>query len=327
MHLQANVVRFERPLKHPSRPSVITKHAPAKVHSFASTLTGNPKNTKYISPAPAMVLGDECVVNRDLDKCVMGEVTDFASINNMYVLLSNEGFQRVKLMYLGSLWGLIELGSNKAKSRFMKYVANVVRFERPLQHPSRPSVITKPAPAKVHSFASTLTGNPKNTKYISPAPAMVLGDECIVNRDLDKCVMGEVTDFASINNMYVLLSNKGFQCVKLMYLGSLWGLIELGSNKAKSRERIVWVDIEGVSIHAWSRPTFSKIGSRWGEVLDLEESKDDCFARKRICIKTTQEDNILERFKIIIRRKIFVVRAKELFIWSPTFIDIKEVDY
>ncbi|GJV08791.1 RNA-directed DNA polymerase, eukaryota [Tanacetum coccineum] len=42
-----------------------------------------------------------------------------------------------------------------------------------------------------------------------------------------------------------------------------------------SRERIVWIDIEGVPLHAWSRPTFSKIGSRWGEVLELEDNKDD----------------------------------------------------
>ncbi|GKA08146.1 RNA-directed DNA polymerase, eukaryota [Tanacetum coccineum] len=86
------------------------------------------------------------------------------------------------------------------------------------------------------------------------------------------------------------------------------------------------IDIEGVPLHAWSRPTFSKIGSRWGEVIELEDNKEDCFARKRICIKTKLEDNILEKFKIIVRGKIFVIRAKELFVWSPTFNDNKEVD-
>ncbi|GJY53975.1 RNA-directed DNA polymerase, eukaryota [Tanacetum coccineum] len=91
-------------------------------------------------------------------------------------------------------------------------------------------------------------------------------------------------------------------------------------------ERIVWIDIEGVPLHAWSRPTFSKIGSRWGEVIELEDNKEDCFARKRICIKTKLEDNILEKFKIIVRGKNFVIRAKELFVWSPTFNDNKEVD-
>ncbi|PWA51143.1 hypothetical protein CTI12_AA466430 [Artemisia annua] len=180
---------------------------------------------------------------------------------------------------------------------------------------------------------------------------MVLDHECVVKLDLDNFVMGEVKDFSSINNLSVLLSNEGFQQVNLAYLGGLWVMIELASVKTKmrfmkhvgiaswfnqlcnaqpdfvSRERIVWIDIEGVPLHAWSRPTFTKIGSRWGEVIELEDDKEDCFARKRICIKTKHEDNILEKFKIIVRGKVFVLRAKELFIWSPTFIVNKDVEY
>ncbi|GJW11767.1 RNA-directed DNA polymerase, eukaryota [Tanacetum coccineum] len=164
-------------------------------------------------------------------------------------------------------------------------------------------------------------------------------------------VLWEVKDFSSINNLLILLSNEGFQHVRLVYLGGLWVMIELPSIETKtrfmkhvgvaswfsqlrtaqsdfvSRERIVWIDIEGVPLHAWSRPTFSKIGSRWGEVLELEDNKDDCFARKRICIKTKQEDNILEKFKIIVRGKIFVVRAKELFVWSPSFKGVNDAEF
>ncbi|GKF23266.1 hypothetical protein Tco_0075588, partial [Tanacetum coccineum] len=63
-----------------------------------------------------------------------------------------------------------------------------------------------------------------------------------------------------------------------------------------------------------------------GEVIELEDNKEDCFARKRIYIKTKLKDNILEKFKIIVQGKKFVIRAKELFVWSPTFNDNKEVD-
>nr|GEW88245.1 RNA-directed DNA polymerase, eukaryota [Tanacetum cinerariifolium] len=94
-----------------------------------------------------------------------------------------------------------------------------------------------------------------------------------------------------------------------------------------AKERIVWVDIEGVPLHAWSRATFNKIGTKWGEVMELEECKDALFARKRICIKTKLEDNILEKFKIIVHGKIFVIRAKELFVWSPVFKDVEEFVY
>ncbi|GJT74438.1 RNA-directed DNA polymerase, eukaryota [Tanacetum coccineum] len=229
--------------------------------------------------------------------------------------------------------------------------ANVVRFERSPIHPSRPTYSTRSNNAGASTFATVLKGTVNIPSPPPSTPAMVLDDSCVVTRDLDLYVMGEVKQFSSISNLRVLLSNEGFQNVKLVYLGGLWVMIELESLKTKkklmqhvgvaswfnrlcnaqsdfvSRERIVWVDIEGVPLYAWSRATFNKIGSKWGEVMELEESKDDLFARKRICIMTKQEDNILEKFKIIIRGKIFVVRAKELFVWSPVFKEDKEVVY
>nr|GEV95153.1 hypothetical protein [Tanacetum cinerariifolium] len=38
-------------------------------------------------------------------------------------------------------------------------------------------------------------------------------------------------------------------------------------------ERIVWVDIEGVPLNAWSRSTFQKIASKWGEMVELEDGR------------------------------------------------------
>ncbi|GKC83482.1 hypothetical protein Tco_1139199 [Tanacetum coccineum] len=46
-----------------------------------------------------------------------------------------------------------------------------------------------------------------------------------------------------------------------------------------------------------------------------------------MCIKTKQADNILEKFKVILKGKVFLVRAKELFTWTPTFLDCKESGY
>nr|GEV94883.1 RNA-directed DNA polymerase, eukaryota [Tanacetum cinerariifolium] len=91
-----------------------------------------------------------------------------------------------------------------------------------------------------------------------------------------------------------------------------------------SKERIVWMDIEGVPLHLWSHPTFTKIGSRWDELMELEESKDDLFA---IVYQNEQEDNILEKFKIILRGKVFVIQAKELFSWVPIFQEDKSSDF
>nr|GEV14119.1 RNA-directed DNA polymerase, eukaryota [Tanacetum cinerariifolium] len=94
-----------------------------------------------------------------------------------------------------------------------------------------------------------------------------------------------------------------------------------------SRERIVWVDVEGISLNAWSSNTFSRIGNKLGEVMDIEESTGSLFSRKRLCIKTCLPINILESFKVIFKGKIFMVCAKELFTWSPCFSDFKVDDY
>ncbi|GJV79827.1 RNA-directed DNA polymerase, eukaryota, partial [Tanacetum coccineum] len=245
-----------------------------------------------------------------------------------------------------------------------KLFANVARFKRnsfngsfdkdkskgglrvnttnPPNHSSRPGTTTT-------SFASAVKG--VMSPPLSASPALVLDDTCVVKRDLGNFVMGEVKNFSSINNIHILLANEGFPNAKVVYLGGMWVMLELPSLSSKdnimkhvgvaswfhcltnaqpefvSRERIVWVDIEGVPLHVWSCNTFTKIGSKWGEVLELEENKDDFFARKRVCIKTKQEDNILEKFKIIVNRKVFVIRAKELFAWSPSFVEVPEMGY
>ncbi|GKC49489.1 hypothetical protein Tco_1072234 [Tanacetum coccineum] len=94
-------------------------------------------------------------------------------------------------------------------------------------------------------------------------------------------------------------------------------------NDFVASDRIVWVDIEGVPLHAWSHATFHKIGSQWGEVMELEDGNEDLFARKRLCIKTKHANNILDSFKIIVKGKVFQIRAKELFV-GTVFKEVPE---
>ncbi|GJU50921.1 hypothetical protein Tco_1220476 [Tanacetum coccineum] len=106
-----------------------------------------------------------------------------------------------------------------------------------------------------------------------------------------------------------------FQKEKPVPSGGLWVMIELKSSKSKSKfmehvgvaswfrrlcnaqsdfaakERIVWVDIEGVPLNAWTRSTFQKISSKWGELVELEDGYDDLFARKHVPEKELFSDN------------------------------------
>nr|GEW21479.1 putative RNA-directed DNA polymerase, eukaryota, reverse transcriptase zinc-binding domain protein [Tanacetum cinerariifolium] len=190
---------------------------------------------------------------------------------------SGKRFALVRFIKVSNLTRLLENLCTIWISRYHLY-ANQARFERPQKPNSSLPKETSRIPPKVpNPLGHNLPPKPvvnRAPSFVSALVAMVLGDECVGNRELENCVMGKVKDFASINNLYVLLSNEAPEtCVP--------------------RERIVWVDIEGVPLHVWSRATFSKI----------------------------------ERFKIIARGKVFILRDKELFVWSPSFKAVKETDY
>nr|GEX35549.1 RNA-directed DNA polymerase, eukaryota, reverse transcriptase zinc-binding domain protein [Tanacetum cinerariifolium] len=119
MHLHANVVRFERSPLQSSRPSPPNRPSKAGT-SYASAAKGI--LSPPLSASPAMVLDDSCSVNHDLKNYVMGEVKQFSAINNLRVLLSNEGFSYRRIIYLGGQWVMIELPSAKSKSKLMKHV-------------------------------------------------------------------------------------------------------------------------------------------------------------------------------------------------------------
>ncbi|GKC71709.1 RNA-directed DNA polymerase, eukaryota [Tanacetum coccineum] len=195
--------------------------------------------------------------------------------------------------------------------------ANAVRYERP----PKPSPSVRLPSVKSHApFSSTSPGSYVNAvKYIIEDPVLKTPGSC--------------------------------SPALLSYLGGLWVMIELKSEEIKRKlllhsgvnswfhdlqpashdfvcnERIVWVDIEGVLLHIWYSATFSGIGKKWGTVMDIEESPGFSYAHKRLCIKTSMADNILETFKVIFKGKVFSVRAKELFTWSPCFLEYKDPGY
>nr|GEX91644.1 RNA-directed DNA polymerase, eukaryota [Tanacetum cinerariifolium] len=231
--------------------------------------------------------------------------------------------------------------------------ANIVRFER-LDFNSKPMGYPEPKGYSLpRSFVNVVKGNPLFASYTSfpDSPSLVLDDSCINKRDLSRHVMGKVKDLSSIPNLCTLFSKEGFSKTNLTYLGGLWVMIELVNESTRNKlllysgvkswfhviqlaihdfvtdERVVWVDIEGVPLNLWSRDTFLKIGKKWGESLDIEENRIYSFARIRLCIKTNRPANILEKYKITHRGKVYLARANELFPWTLIFLDCKVLEY
>nr|GEY38799.1 RNA-directed DNA polymerase, eukaryota, reverse transcriptase zinc-binding domain protein [Tanacetum cinerariifolium] len=164
-----------------------------------------------------------------------------------------------------------------------------------------------------------------------------------------KTVLGSLEDCGS-RDLWKVCEGYG-KVVKLSYLGGLWVMIELENEISKSslldhvgvkswfhsmqeatqdfvsEERVVWVDIKGVPFNLWSRETFLKIRSKWGSALDIEDNSGSSFACKRICVLTKEPDSILEKFKVIYKGKVSMVRAKELFTWTLFFLEPQEMVY
>nr|GFB61789.1 nucleotide-binding alpha-beta plait domain-containing protein [Tanacetum cinerariifolium] len=67
---------------------------------------------------PTIVLDDECLNTKDLSCSLMGRVKEFTSLSNLKKVLCNEGFDVLKMSYLGELWVLIEFESAKVKDLF-----------------------------------------------------------------------------------------------------------------------------------------------------------------------------------------------------------------
>ncbi|GJW25846.1 RNA-directed DNA polymerase, eukaryota, reverse transcriptase zinc-binding domain protein [Tanacetum coccineum] len=153
-------------------------------------------------------------------------------------------------------------------------------------------------------------------------PAIVLDDSCGNQCDFATVLMGKVKELSSLTNLKLVLANEGFDYIKLKYMGGFWVMIEFLSEVAKEKfkdnvaigswfsqlqqasndflidERVAWVDIEGVPLKVWSKSTFSRIASKWGDILHIDQ-EDEVFHSKRICVKTKIVENIYESFKII----------------------------
>ncbi|GKA06355.1 hypothetical protein Tco_0685579 [Tanacetum coccineum] len=84
----------------------------------------------------------------------------------------------------------------------------------------------------------------------SPSPALVIDDAFVVRRELDNYVMGEVKLMSSIVNILTLLSAEE-KFMKHVGVASWFNRLCDAEQDFVSRERIAWVDIEGVPLHGF----------------------------------------------------------------------------
>nr|GEV65319.1 RNA-directed DNA polymerase, eukaryota, reverse transcriptase zinc-binding domain protein [Tanacetum cinerariifolium] len=181
-------------------------------------------------------------------------------------------------------------------------------------------------------------------------PAIVLDEECVNLIDLLNSLMGSVKEFSSLTNLKMTLLNEGFVDLTVRYLGELWVLLEFSSSKTKEAfrdnvgvgswflelrkasldihpdRRIVWVEVEGISLKLWTKNTFRRIAKKWGDLIDVGDMNENCLHSKRICLFTKSPSNIFETFKIIFQGKVFWIRAKEVPGWVFKLLEESEYE-
>nr|GEU80085.1 RNA-directed DNA polymerase, eukaryota [Tanacetum cinerariifolium] len=133
-------------------------------------------------------------------------------------------------------------------------------------------------------------------------------------------IPGSVKELNYIPNLCTILTKEGFADIQLSYLSGLWLIINFKNEKSERKL------LQHKGVHSWFH-VLQDATHDFGEIVDIEESPGSMFARKRIFVKTSRVDNILETFKVIFKGKNYMVRAKELFTWTPCFLEHKDASY
>ncbi|GJX61366.1 hypothetical protein Tco_0294266 [Tanacetum coccineum] len=100
--LHANISRFHR--NNTNGTNGVNKAA------IGSKNATNPSSKTFVPPT-VTVLDDECLVSKDISNSLFGRVKEFASLVNLKMTLTNEGFADVTIQYMGEFWVMIKFVS------------------------------------------------------------------------------------------------------------------------------------------------------------------------------------------------------------------------
>ncbi|GJY68986.1 hypothetical protein Tco_0471968 [Tanacetum coccineum] len=83
-------------------------------------------------------------------------------------------------------------------------------------------------------------------------------------------------------NLYVIMKNEGVE--------SWFSSLKPSSNSFVTDERIVWISLEGLPLKVWSRNTFAKVASKWGDLVEWEDLAEKSLFCKRFESSDDEED-------------------------------------
>nr|GEY58573.1 nucleotide-binding alpha-beta plait domain-containing protein [Tanacetum cinerariifolium] len=103
-------------------------------------------------------------------------------------------------------------------------------------------------------------------------PSLVIGDDCVNQEDYSCCLNGKLIKTSSDFVVDGLVS---------------------------------WVEVEGIPLKVRMDNTFKRIASKWGTLLSIDNSEEDCYHNKCMCISRLIWLTYLSRSRLSTRVKLF----------------------
>ncbi|KAL4589953.1 hypothetical protein LXL04_002866 [Taraxacum kok-saghyz] len=140
-------------------------------------------------------------------------------------------------------------------------------------------------------------------------------------------------DYRSIMNIRSMCEGEGFMDVEPKYLGvgmmiflttmllCLWfSEIKPWHNGFVVKERLLWVEVEGLPLLAWCNETFKRVAAKWGELVFVDNLYTANRYSIRLGIKTEHALLVFESVFVNVLGVEYCIRIRELSSWTPTFI-------
>ncbi|GJZ58752.1 RNA-directed DNA polymerase, eukaryota, reverse transcriptase zinc-binding domain protein [Tanacetum coccineum] len=202
-----------------------------------------------------------------------------------------------------------------------------------------------------HSYASVANGNGTHKGASISGVQDRRKSIQLIDQDLIKVVdtstvaLVKVKKIDSMNNLYAICKNEGFNDIKIHYVGGLWVWIQFENEKTcdafktngslKSLwasiktvspsftvdERLIWIEIKGLPLCAWGSNALKKVTSMFGKFKFFDTEAEDIMSMGRVCIATSMQSCISETVSVIVHGKTFDVHVKEVGTWSTRFIN------
>ncbi|GKC71417.1 RNA-directed DNA polymerase, eukaryota, partial [Tanacetum coccineum] len=136
------------------------------------------------------------------------------------------------------------------------------------------------------SFASVLNGEDKINKTTTAGTTtknITLGNSDLLDlSDTTNVILAKVRDVHLKINIKSVLKKEGFSDFKCKYMGGLWLWIEFSCDKSR---RMIWIEIGGLPLKAWTVNAFKRIAGNWGETVFVDEDADENIATGRVRVR------------------------------------------